>query len=110
MTLTSFYLHTQIENHILGLLVTQYDCFSDDLSFVFGVARSGVGALVSTARLGNDRDFVIKECVHEVCVSHASLFMNECYSDPWCCRSVTHLDSITASKKLLYNHRTNSIY
>eukprot|EP01087_Luapelamoeba_hula_P001332 TRINITY_DN11081_c0_g1_i1.p1 TRINITY_DN11081_c0_g1~~TRINITY_DN11081_c0_g1_i1.p1 ORF type:complete len:132 (-),score=6.80 TRINITY_DN11081_c0_g1_i1:43-438(-) len=51
---------------MLGLLLTSQDCYSGDLNFVFGVARRSVGAIVSTYHLGNDPDFVVKECVHEI--------------------------------------------
>ncbi|KAL6066521.1 hypothetical protein QOT17_009505 [Balamuthia mandrillaris] len=50
----------------LGLLLTPYDAYSSDLNFVFGVARRGRAAFVTTYRLSDDPDFVRKECVHEV--------------------------------------------
>lgn len=50
----------------LVLLVTSEDCYHEPLNFVFGLARGGEGCLVSTSRLGDDRNFVVKECVHEM--------------------------------------------
>jgi len=56
--------HTQGKE--IPLLVTAQDAYSGGLNFVFGVAGRGQGCFVSTYRLGNDPDFVMKECVHEV--------------------------------------------
>lgn len=49
-----------------SLLLTAQDCFSGNLNFVFGVARRGVGAIVSMYRLGGSSDFANKECIHEL--------------------------------------------
>jgi predicted Zn-dependent protease len=48
------------------LLVTPLDCFSHNLTFVFGVARCGVGAIVSTTRLQGDGVFLLREATHEI--------------------------------------------
>lgn len=53
-------------NHTAGIIITAHDCYTPELNFVFGVARAGMGAVVSTCRLDNDKDFVLKEVTHEI--------------------------------------------
>lgn len=47
------------------LWVVGEDLFAEDLAFVFGKARAGVGAVLSTHRL-TSRSLVVKEAIHEV--------------------------------------------
>jgi len=48
-----------------GMIITKHDCYTPELNFVFGVARAGMGACVSTHRLASDMEFIRKECIHE---------------------------------------------
>ncbi|CAG8522202.1 26515_t:CDS:1, partial [Dentiscutata erythropus] len=50
----------------LTLLLTPADCYDGNLNFVFGLAKYKIGAIVSTFRLGNNQEFVAKECIHEL--------------------------------------------
>ncbi|KAL6077202.1 Archaemetzincin [Balamuthia mandrillaris] len=49
-----------------GLLLTPRDAAPVSRNFVFGAGKRKMGAFVATYRLGNDPNFVVKECVHEI--------------------------------------------
>lgn len=50
---------------IVVLLIFK-DAYVSGLNFVFGVASTGIGAVVSVYRLENDPEFVQKEITHEL--------------------------------------------
>ena len=50
----------------MGLWIVDQDLFAPGMNFVFGQARKGMGAVLSTARLGNAFSFIVKEAIHEM--------------------------------------------
>ena len=52
-------------NKIVLLIVTK-DTYVEKLNFVFGVASTGIGAVVSVFRLEKDPEFIQKEITHEL--------------------------------------------
>lgn len=55
----------QMPREAPGLWLIAEDAYVPGLDFVFGLARAGQGAMLSTARLPNER-MLTKEAVHEV--------------------------------------------
>ncbi len=48
------------------LLIVNKDAYVEKLNFVFGVASTGIGAVVSVFRLERDLEFIQKEITHEL--------------------------------------------
>lgn len=57
----------EIKKCEICLYLLKDDAYSGDLNFVFGLAKSALGAcMVSLYRLDCDEDFILKECIHEI--------------------------------------------